>query len=107
MPLPEVGIFLVEKVEFLVKKLDEEPKNECCLGLACWVEVLSIQVGLDSAIRVVIVEVGNECVQIGEGTVETGNQLICSLLKTLFIWSMMYSMVKSIGMRMGGNASMN
>ncbi len=56
-PLAEIGIFLIEKMEFILKELVEMQKRENGWWLLGWVDSTAVEVGLDGAIGVGVAEV--------------------------------------------------
>ncbi len=57
VPFAEVGIILIEKMEFILKEPIEMLKHEKGWKLLGWVETAPVEEGLNSAIRVGVAEV--------------------------------------------------
>ncbi len=62
----EVGIFLIEKMEFILKELIDMPKHEGGWWLLGWMETAPVDEGLDSAIRVGVAEVWDKGIGVDE-----------------------------------------
>ncbi len=66
VPFAEVGIFLIQKLEFIFKELIEMPKHEGGWWLFGWGETALVEEGLDGAIRVRVAVVQDERFRVGK-----------------------------------------
>ncbi len=66
VPFVEVGIFLIEKMEFILKEPMEMPKHEGGWWLLGWVDTTPVEEGLDGAMRVRVAQVWDKGVGVGK-----------------------------------------
>ena len=71
VPLAQVGILLVEVMHLVYQELIEVAEHECCWRLVAMWEIAPVKVGLDSAIGVVVAEVGYKYNGVHEGQCQT------------------------------------
>ncbi len=57
VPIAEVGVYLIEKMKFILKEANEMLKHEKGWKLLGWVETAPVEEGLKSAIRFGVAEV--------------------------------------------------